>query len=170
MASFYGGCGEAPPRAAGWRRRDCLSRDQMRGRPGVALHNLFAPLGEAIARHRRNGIGATLQNNIPRTRMSQLGHARRLEHAPGMSASLIGRLGSSTFRLSTTTGSMSLASWCFSSESAPRPFHHGIRKRGRAISWGRVAATADDLKQALAAALGSQAPTLIEVPTLAEGF
>ena len=32
------------------------------------------------------------------------------------------------------------------------------------------AARADDLKQALAAALGSQAPTLIEVPTLAEGF
>ncbi|WP_244567577.1 thiamine pyrophosphate-dependent enzyme [Bradyrhizobium erythrophlei] len=32
------------------------------------------------------------------------------------------------------------------------------------------AATVDDLKQALAAALGSQAPTLIEVPTLAEGF
>jgi benzoylformate decarboxylase len=35
---------------------------------------------------------------------------------------------------------------------------------------GVSAATADDLKQALAAALGSQAPTLIEVPTLAEGF
>jgi benzoylformate decarboxylase len=32
------------------------------------------------------------------------------------------------------------------------------------------AATTDDLKQALAAALGSQAPTLIEVPTRAEGF
>jgi benzoylformate decarboxylase len=32
------------------------------------------------------------------------------------------------------------------------------------------AATADDLKQALAAALGSRAPTLIEVPTRAEGF
>jgi len=35
---------------------------------------------------------------------------------------------------------------------------------------GVRAATADDLKQALTAALGSQAPTLIEVPTLAEGF
>jgi benzoylformate decarboxylase len=32
------------------------------------------------------------------------------------------------------------------------------------------AARADDLEQALAAALGSQSPTLIEVPTLAEGF
>jgi thiamine pyrophosphate-dependent acetolactate synthase large subunit-like protein len=35
---------------------------------------------------------------------------------------------------------------------------------------GVRAATANDLKQVLAAALGSQAPTLIEVPTLAEGF
>jgi benzoylformate decarboxylase len=35
---------------------------------------------------------------------------------------------------------------------------------------GVRAATADDLKQALTAALGSQSPTLIEVPTLAEGF
>lgn len=35
---------------------------------------------------------------------------------------------------------------------------------------GVRAATADDLKQALTAALGSQAPTLIEVPTRAEGF
>jgi benzoylformate decarboxylase len=35
---------------------------------------------------------------------------------------------------------------------------------------GVCAATANHLKQALAAALGSQAPTLIEVPTLAEGF
>jgi benzoylformate decarboxylase len=32
------------------------------------------------------------------------------------------------------------------------------------------AETAGDLKQALTAALGSQSPTLIEVPTLAEGF
>src|ERR1035437_6595629 len=50
-----------------------------------------------------------------------------------MSASLIGHLGSSAFRLSTTTMSMSLTGSCFSSESAPRPFHHGIRGRGGAI-------------------------------------
>src|SRR6476469_1404928 len=37
----------------------------------------------------------------------------------GMSASLIGRSGSSAFRLSTTTVSMSLTGSCFSSESAP---------------------------------------------------
>jgi benzoylformate decarboxylase len=35
---------------------------------------------------------------------------------------------------------------------------------------GVRAATADDLRQALMAALGAQAPTLIEVPTRAEGF
>src|SRR6188472_94406 len=50
------------------------------------------------------------------------------------SASLIGHLGSSTFRLSTTAAvSMSLAGSCFSSESAPGPFHHGIRGRGGTI-------------------------------------
>src|SRR5476649_2896139 len=50
-----------------------------------------------------------------------------------MSASLIGRLGSSAFRLSIATVSMSLAGSCFSSESAPRPFQHGIRERGGTI-------------------------------------
>ena len=49
------------------------------------------------------------------------------------SASLIGRLGSSAFRLFTTRGSMSLAGSCFSTESAQRPFHHGIRRRGGTI-------------------------------------
>src|ERR1700738_3722040 len=55
-----------------------------------------------------------------------------------MSASLIGRLRSSAFRLSTTTVSMSLAGSCFSSESAPRPFHHGIRRRGGTILWAAL--------------------------------
>ena len=54
------------------------------------------------------------------------------------SASLIGRLGSSAFRLSTTTVSMSLAGSCFSSESAPGPFHHGIRGRGGTIFWAAL--------------------------------
>ena len=35
---------------------------------------------------------------------------------------------------------------------------------------GVRATTAEELKQALTIALGSQSPTLIEVPTLAEGF
>ena len=51
-----------------------------------------------------------------------------------MSASLIGRLGSSTFRLSTIAVSMSHARSRFSSESAPGPFHHGIRGRGGTIN------------------------------------
>jgi hypothetical protein len=50
-----------------------------------------------------------------------------------MSASLIGRLRSSAFRLSATTVSISLAGSCFSSDSAPGPFHHGIRRRGGTI-------------------------------------
>jgi hypothetical protein len=50
-----------------------------------------------------------------------------------MTASLIGRLGSSAFRPSTTAVSMSLAGSRFSSESAHRPFHHGIRRRGGTI-------------------------------------
>src|ERR1035437_6547644 len=56
----------------------------------------------------------------------------------GMSASLIGRLGSSTFRLSTTAVSMSLTGSCFSSESAPRPFHYGIRGRGGTICYAAL--------------------------------
>ena len=55
-----------------------------------------------------------------------------------MSASLIGRFGSSAFRLSTGTVSMSLAGSCFSSESAPGPFHHGIRGRGGTIFWAAL--------------------------------
>jgi hypothetical protein len=50
-----------------------------------------------------------------------------------MSASLIGHSGSSTFRLSATPVSMSLTGSRFSSDSAPRPFHHGIRRRGGTI-------------------------------------
>ena len=57
----------------------------------------------------------------------------RLSTPALMSASLIGRLGSSTFRLSTTAMSMSLTGSRFSSESAPGPFHHGIRGRGGTI-------------------------------------
>src|SRR5437016_7899768 len=55
-----------------------------------------------------------------------------------MSASLIGRLGSSTFRPSAAAVSMSLTGSCFSSESAPGPFHHGIRRRGGTIFWAAL--------------------------------
>ena len=47
-----------------------------------------------------------------------------------MSASLIGRFGSSAFRRSTNAVLMSLTGARFSSESAPRPFHHGVRGQG----------------------------------------
>ena len=53
-------------------------------------------------------------------------------------ASLIGRLGSSTFTLSTMVVSMSLTGSRFSSESAPGPFHHGIRGRGGTIFWSAL--------------------------------
>ena len=52
-----------------------------------------------------------------------------------LTASLIGGLGSSAFRLSTSTMSMSLTGSCFSSESALGPFQHGIRGRGGTISY-----------------------------------
>ena len=53
-------------------------------------------------------------------------------------ASLIGRAGSSAFRLSTVTASGSPAGACFSAESALRPFHHGIRRRGGTIYWAAL--------------------------------
>jgi glycosidase len=37
-----------------------------------------------------------------------------------------------------TTVSMSLTGSCFSTESAPRPFHHGIRERGGTIFWATL--------------------------------
>jgi hypothetical protein len=43
--------------------------------------------------------------------------------------------GSSAFKLSTTSVSMSLTGSRFSSDSAPGPFHHGIRRRGGTIFW-----------------------------------
>ena len=58
---------------------------------------------------------------------------RTSQHAQPMSASLIGRLGSSAFRLSTAAMAMSLAGSCFSTDSARRPVHHGIRRRGGTI-------------------------------------
>jgi len=55
-----------------------------------------------------------------------------------MSASLIGRLGSSAFRLSNVAVSMSLAGSRFSSDSALRPFQHGVRRRGGTIFWSAL--------------------------------
>src|SRR5262249_7596976 len=55
-------------------------------------------------------------------------------HPFGLYVSFSNRpLGSSSFRLSTTTVSMSLTGSRFSSESALRPFHHGFRRQGGTI-------------------------------------
>ena len=59
---------------------------------------------------------------------SVIGTKRTFHDVRLMSASLIGRSGSSAFKLS-----MSLAGSCFSPESAHRPFHHGIRRQGGTI-------------------------------------
>ena len=67
------------------------------------------------------------------TREAVSSPSRHLLRCKRMSASLIGRLGSSAFRLSTATVSMSLTGSCFSSESAPGPFHYGVRRRGGTI-------------------------------------
>jgi len=65
--------------------------------------------------------------------MTASGHLATFAPQNPMSASLIGRLGSSTIRLSSAAVSMSLTGSRFSPESAPRPFHHGIRGRGGTI-------------------------------------
>ena len=64
---------------------------------------------------------------------SCIGTTRTCRGGPTTSASLIGPSGSSSFRLSINAMSMSLAGSCFSPDSAPRPFHHGIRRRGGTI-------------------------------------
>ena len=60
---------------------------------------------------------------LPRRTMVASGPSRHFAAAQHLVASLIGRLGSSAFRLSTTTVSTSLTGSCFSSESAPRPLY-----------------------------------------------
>src|SRR5205814_9638248 len=85
-----------------------------------------------VASTRRRSLPARSQAEL--VRRSVVGP----ERLKSMSASLIGRLGSSTFRLSTTAVSMSLTGSRFSSESAPRPFHHGIRGRGGTIYWAAL--------------------------------
>src|ERR1022692_3824185 len=54
------------------------------------------------------------------------------QNAP-LSASLIGRSGSSAFRLSTTAVLMSLTGSRFASDSAQGPFQYGIRGQGGTI-------------------------------------
>jgi len=72
-------------------------------------------------RHRQTKGAATDMFSYSHRATSRLYPERHLVRRSDLVASLIGRLGSSAFRLSTTTVSMSLAGSCFSSESAPRP-------------------------------------------------
>src|SRR5471030_1262631 len=65
--------------------------------------------------------------------MVVVGTSRTWRHVRLESASLIGRFRSSTSRLSTVAVLMSPTGSRFSSESAPRPFHHGIRGRSGTI-------------------------------------
>jgi len=74
-----------------------------------------------------------MRANLPAYFFNGIGPKRTRAWRRSMSASLIGHLGSSTFRLSIAAVSMSPTGSCFSSESAPRPFHHGIRGRGGTI-------------------------------------
>src|SRR5205823_11167919 len=95
---------------------------------------LIAPLGEAAG-----GLSAST--------MGLLKDAWSTEHARWSKRDLSGKRyvyfstrpsGSSALRLSTTSVLMSLTGSCFSSDSAPRPFHHGIRRRGGTIFWAAL--------------------------------
>ena len=65
-------------------------------------------------------------------------HLRWILRAYARFSSLIGRLGSSTFRLSISAVSMSLTGARFSSDSALRPFQYGIRGRGGTIYYAAL--------------------------------
>ena len=95
---------------------------------GRRIHHLGNPM-EAFNRGARH-----LERSLP----CVLGRLPDNPEMIALSASLIGRLGSSVFRLSTAAVSMSLAGSCFSSESAPRPFQYGIRERGGTIYWAAL--------------------------------
>jgi hypothetical protein len=75
-----------------------------------------------------------IPNNRWRVACHSSAEARTSEPPPDGSIKIaVGRFsnrpsGSSPFRLSTTPVSMSLTGSCFSSDSAPRPFHHGDSK------------------------------------------
>src|ERR1039458_5620044 len=112
--------------------------------PGISSQrrkNLPTHMTGAFSFHRRciAPVGS-IDLNAPPHRMSASVKSgqRGVGQNPSLSASLIGRLGSSTFRLSTTAVLMSLTGSRFSSESALRPFHHGIRGRGGTICYAAL--------------------------------
>src|SRR5262249_50156224 len=81
----------------------------------------------------QNGAGAATSRvldfgNLPPPHLGTVLHLRVLINHPAMSASLIGRLGQALSGYPPTPVSMSLTGSRFSSDSAPRPFHHGDSK------------------------------------------
>src|SRR5262249_26591946 len=110
---------------------------------GVSAANLTTSL-RACARPDRAAWAACRRRRgdrvvfLLRLLTAAIGTKRTDRDVCSMSASLIGHSGSSAFRPSTTPVSMSLAGSRFSSDSAPRPFHHGIRRRGGTIFWATL--------------------------------
>ena len=120
---------EFPPIGFDPARDSCCCRGLFLGPPELgavnpdAVHDYSQPTRQG---HDRLFHSAT-PGNLHRPGLEP-GPSCRTQHA-----SLIGHSRSSAFRLSTIAVSMSLTGSCFSSESAPRPFHHGIRRRGGTI-------------------------------------
>src|SRR6478752_7536403 len=87
--------------------------DRIASMPASQTRSEGYPIGEGGS----GGMGAISQP----ANLSEPGpgQSRRFGEVCDMSASLIGHSGSSAFRLSTTSVSMSLTGSCFSSESAP---------------------------------------------------
>src|SRR6187402_1731982 len=112
-----------------------FDRDLIRGghygqrscEPHPKAEHMAAPTNAANVKKALANSEPSTHGTSPTSRMSVL-----------MSASLIGRFGSSAFRLPTVAVSMSLTGSRFSSESAPGPFHHGIRGRGGTIFWAAL--------------------------------
>src|SRR6516164_10035234 len=91
------------------------------GRPHIDMFHIF---------HERIHNSSSSSLDVHNAYRSCESIADRHTGARIMSASLIGRFGSSAFRRSTNAVLMSLTGSRFSSESAPRPFHHGVRGQG----------------------------------------
>src|SRR6266403_5455230 len=89
----------------------------------------FAKLGSHLSVMLTGSAAPSARSSNMRARSNRslalgIGHLTAGVQLPKIYASLIGRLGSSAFRLSTTIAvSMSLTGSCFSSESAPRPLY-----------------------------------------------
>ncbi len=111
-ANMLEACGRAVPAPSDTSHSTCASIAEGHHRRRVAIVRRSPPAVARIASSPRHGAS----------------------HQRWMSASLIGPSGSSTFRLSTTAMSMSLAGSCFSSESALGPLYGAFlsRRFGRA--------------------------------------